>query len=81
MGRIREEVMRQADEMLEAVRREVRAAAADRDGRVAAVEKKGRDSIESCLLLIFLSEASLLEFWLHIQARTVFHQNMFLLNP
>ena len=50
MGRIREEVMRQADEMLEAVRREVRAAAADRDGKMAAVEKKGRDSTESCLL-------------------------------
>ena len=43
MGRIREEVMRQADEMLEAVRREVRAAAADRDWRVAAIEKKGRN--------------------------------------
>ena len=43
MGRIREEVMRQADEMLEAVRREVRAAAADRDGRVAAIEKKVLD--------------------------------------
>ena len=47
MGRIREEVMRQADEMLEAVRREVRAAATDRDGRMAAIEKKGRDSIEN----------------------------------
>ena len=52
MGRIREEVLRQADEMLEAVRREVRAAAADRDGRVAAIEKKGRDSVESCLLFL-----------------------------
>ena len=48
MGRIREEVMRQADEMLEAVRREVRAAAADRDGRMTAIEKKERDSTDKC---------------------------------
>ena len=40
MGRIRDEVMRQADDMLETVRREVRSAAANRDRRMEAIEKK-----------------------------------------
>ena len=40
MGRIRIEVMRQADEMLEAVRQEVRSAAASRDRRMAAMEER-----------------------------------------
>ena len=42
MGRIRDEVMRQADDMLETVRREMRSAAvaANRDRSMEAIEEK-----------------------------------------